>query len=327
MTPSDSSASICVDHRARFALDGGNRNIKFFDAAGQPQILRSCVKRIETWEDVAPADGSVVIRAGGECWVVGDEAKAQEGVDTFASREGKAERAKILLMAALDLKPECDSLLIDTLAIASPDSRELAARKPLQALVGSHCFERNGRHIEALIKQVVIVDEGLAAWRYAWTHDGFEYACNNGVLDLGGGTAIARIITPNGIPVRGSDIKLKGTKDLAQRIAAALQAKEKIQPDLGEIMDAIADQTYKAGVHGIPFQAIFERQRQQWLDEIAGDIQAQWEAQLNSLGEVLVVGGSAPLAQAFVEMTHGRFKIPRTPDPQLFNLYGLLEEG
>lgn len=312
-----------VIHYDRFAFDGGNRFSKWFSPVNLTRCLPSCIKEIDSWQDAVPDENTVVIDVDGVRYLVGQQAKDLKGIDVFTA--DKAELARILLFAAIEPTDTADNILIDTLAISTPDSRLTGAVSHLQRLSGTHSFLRNGRMLTARINRVEIVDECLSAWRYAWNHGGFAYACKNGVLDLGGGTALARIILPSGMIVRDADIKLPGTADLARRVAAALKAKSEFQPDLGLIMDGIANQTFRAGQHGVPFAAIFEKARQSWLEEIRGQIKTQWASHLSEIGEVLVVGGSAELARPFVEASGGRFKIPVNPSPQLINLYGLQE--
>ncbi|MEM7067139.1 MAG: hypothetical protein AAF572_28745 [Cyanobacteria bacterium P01_B01_bin.77] len=144
------------------------------------------------------------------------------------------------------------------------------------------------------------------------------------MLDLGGGTALGRIFTRTGSPIRSAEVKIPGTYDLAKRIAAALQAKAEYSPDTSLIMDAIATGSYRIGQR-LYFEGIYQQCRRQWIDEIRGALREAWAAHMEELGEVLVIGGSAELARDFVESTNGRFKIPQTPDPQHISLYGMLE--
>ncbi|NJK28179.1 MAG: hypothetical protein HC925_06340 [Coleofasciculaceae cyanobacterium SM2_3_26] len=59
-----------------------------------------------------------------------------------------------------------------------------------------------------------------------------------------------------------------------------------------------------------------------WLAEIRNKLRIGWAHWLPELGEVAIVGGSAPLAEDLVEQTQGRFKIPE--DPQLCSVKGML---
>jgi len=46
------------------------------------------------------------------------------------------------------------------------------------------------------------------------------------------------------------------------------------------------------------------------------------------LGEVIVIGGSAELAQSLFEASKGRFKLPPSEyDPQTFGVRGMLSNG
>ena len=196
---------------------------------------------------------------------------------------------------------------------------------PICRLPGEYCFARNGRPTVARINRVQIVEECRAAWRYATQNGGYRWPrMKNAVLDMGGGTALGRVFTSSGQPVRGAEVKLPGTYDLAKRIAAALQSRSEYSPDTSLVMDAIADGTYCIGQR-TPFEGVFQQCRRQWIDELRGALREAWAAHMAELGEVLVIGGSAPLARDFVDTTNGRFKIPTSPSPQYISLFGMLE--
>ncbi|MEL7493413.1 MAG: ParM/StbA family protein [Cyanobacteria bacterium J06554_11] len=305
----------------RFAFDGGNRFIKWFDPERQPRCIPSYIKPLEDWEDAAPDPDTVIIESNGIRYAIGHLAQELKGKPTY--QHSKATLAPKLFLAALEPALDRTQILIDTLVVTTPDTRDQQAVKRLTALQGLHQFQRNGIPMAVKINQVAVVDECLSAWRYAWNHGLFRYHRKNAVLDLGGGTALARVILPNGLIDRAADVKLPGTFDLANKIAAALKARSEYSPDLGLIMDAIATGSFTIGPRQ-SFAALFERCRQDWLADIQATLRETWVKQAAEIGEVLIVGGSANLAEALAQTSNGRFKIP--DHPQLISLYGLLEE-
>jgi hypothetical protein len=91
---------------------------------------------------------------------------------------------------------------------------------------------------------VVAVDECRGAYDLALGRQMWRYPNNpNGVLDIGGGTAIARLFAPGGALLRDADIVLPGTSHLAQRLAAAILPKVGSTADAGSLMDSIASET------------------------------------------------------------------------------------
>lgn len=127
--------------------------------------------------------------------------------------------------------------------------------------------------------------------------------------------------------IRTADTVLPGTHQLAQKIAGVLLPTLGYSPELRLIMDAIADNSFLYGTTEINFESIFQKCREQWIGEIRSKLKVAWTQQLSDLGEVLIIGGSATLAQSLVEATKGRFKIafhPSVPNfSQLISLYGM----
>jgi hypothetical protein len=81
------------------------------------------------------------------------------------------------------------------------------------------------------------------AFLYAQQQGMFSFPDNpNAVWDIGGGTSIARTYLPSGTMVQDAEIILPGTKELAQQVAAEMQATFGLNysPALADIMDAIA---------------------------------------------------------------------------------------
>lgn len=304
---------------SRLAFDGGNRFLKFFGPDGDVQIIQSCIKTLQDWEDIEPDEASILIETPTGRYVVGAQAAEMKGNSTH--KGSKAKLARRLLPVALSP----GETLIDVLVVATPDIRNQSAVNHLKRLAGTHQFKRNGEDVTVQINTVEVLEECRAAWRYASRRGGFRWPhMKNAVLDLGGGTALARVFTSSGTPIRAAEVKLPGTYDLAKKIASALQAKDEYSPDTSLIMDAIASGSFTIGQR-TPFEGIFQQCRQQWIDEIRGALKEAWVSHMAELGEVLVIGGSAELARDFVESSNGRFKIPSDPSAQTISLHGMLE--
>jgi hypothetical protein len=148
---------------------------------------------------------------------------------------------------------------------------------------------------------------------------------NNGIIDIGGGTAIARLFAPGGALLRDADIVLPGTSHLAQRLAAAILPKVGSTADAGMLMDSIASNNYIYGTTEIDFSREFVAVRDAWVNDIRQKLNANWMKHLSGLGELIIIGGSASLLQPMCEASKGRFKV--APRPQFFNLYGLQNES
>jgi hypothetical protein len=315
--------------RKRLPLDGGNRHLKYFDALGRVRILPSVIKQLEDWEDAQFDEKSVVITVDGQRYVIGQLAAELGGKPVFEN--DKSELAWLLGLAAIEPHAGQNQVLIESVPIALPDSRNKQAIAAIKKLEGVKSFTRNGVDVVATVRQVEACDETKPAYKFAKTKGLFRAPSKvNGILDLGGGTGIGRLYSGNGTMIRTADTLLPGTYQLAQKIAGALLPQLGHSPNLGLIMDAIADSSFLYGTTEVNFEPIFQKCREQWIGEIRSKLKVAWTTQLSDLGEVLIIGGSATLAQPLVEATKGRFKIaahPSVPNfAQLISLYGMAME-
>ena len=303
-------------------FDGGNRTIQWIDPAGAVRVVPAFLKSIDpSWEEVEGSDRSIVIERGGAVYVIGQAAKEMNGIAVF--QENKTELAAMLVFAALEPNPHQSTVRIERLVMALPSSRS-SDTAFLKAIEGNHEFIRNGASVIAHIHTVEPIDETRAAYRYATRHGLFLSKKNpNAVLDLGGGTSIARLYSSDGALIREADVILPGTYDLARRIAARIARDFATSPDLTLLMDGIEAGTFHIGTTGYNFATAFDSARDEWLADIRAQIKSRWSQWLPTLGEVLVIGGSAPLAAPLVESSSGRFKL--APHPQTISIIGMAE--
>ena len=313
-----------VLERPRVVFDGGNRSIQWIDADRRVHCIPSFIKYFDPeWEDVQPDSESVVIEFEDQHFVIGAAAKDMSGIPVF--QDDKIAIARHLALVALQPNGAGQkSVRIDELMVALPNSRSTADSQTLKGIEGTYGFMRNGQYITATVRKVVPVDETRAAYQYAMRRDVFLSKLQlNGVLDLGGGTSIARLYSKAGSCIREADVQLPGTFSLASMISARLTRTIGSSPDLTLIMDGIEDGSFKLGTSNYTFNKEFDLCRQAWLDSIKGEIKTRWNSWLNQLGEVLIIGGSAPLAEPLQAQTEGRFKIAE--NPQTISILGMTE--
>lgn len=312
-----------LDNVKTLAIDAGNRFIKWVDRKGIIQSLPSYSIQLEDWQDTPkPSRNSVVLEFEDERWVIGQLAKELGGQPTFEGN--KSALAKLLVLSAI--APIGDStlpLFIEQLRIALPDSRYKADLENLKELESVRTVTRNGVNFTYSIRKVEAIDEGIGAYRYAVANDLYRFKSKpNGILDVGGGTTLVKLFSPSGTLMRKSDLSLPGTWALANDIAVALLPRIGYSPDLGLIMDGIADSHYLLGTTGINFGKEFETARTKWVAGLRNQINTRWRTELSTFGEVLIVGGSAPLLNEVEKKTGGRFKI--APDHKFISVKGML---
>src|SRR4028119_997417 len=305
--------------RTQLVIDAGNRFTKWVDCQ-TVRSIPSYVKELSDWEEGGSDGQSYEIEFSGRRYLVGRGGQRMSGAPAVES--GKADLAHLLILPAL----ASDSpQRIERLVIPTPDSRNLATIAKLKELETTIEFSVNGHDCLTTIRSVVAVDECRGAYDLALGRPMWRYPQNpNGILDIGGGTAIARLFAPGGALLRDADIVLPGTSHLAQRLAAAILPKVGSTADAGSLMDSIATGDYRYGNTDIDFSREFASVRNCWVNDIRSKLKANWAKYLPSLGELVVIGGSASLLQPMCEASKGRFKV--APRPQFFNLYGLNKE-
>jgi hypothetical protein len=309
------------------ALDAGNRTTQWISPQNTVKTIPSCIKMLEEWEEAQPDSKSVLIEVLNnsgditERFIIGEEAQRQKGVSAFTGN--KCEMAHRLVYAALEPLPGTNTVIFDYLRVALPDARNSENVGLLKNLADTYFFRRNGETVHASVREVEPVDETRPAYRFAVANNLFKSIKQvNGIVDLGGKTGICRLYSPSGNLVRSADVIAPGTFDLAKKIDAALMPTTNQSQDLALIMNAIADGSYQIGVSGANFSHIFQKCRDAWLEEIRAKLRTAWSQYFNEVGEVLIIGGSAPLAKPIEEATKGRFKV--APNPQNISIMGML---
>ncbi|MEO1762571.1 MAG: hypothetical protein AAFR83_11495 [Cyanobacteria bacterium J06629_18] len=289
--------------------------------------IPSVIKKLEPWEEAEFDEESVFVEVRDsdgnttERFVIGAEAQSQKGTPAF--EVNKVELAKHFIYATLEPSAAQSTVVIECLRIALPDARNLENVALLKELEGVYEFIRNGKHIVASVRNVEPVDETRPAYRYAKENGLFQSPKSlNGILDLGGGTGIGRLYSPSGSLNRQADVIVPGTYALAEKIDAALLPTTGFSQDLGLIMDAIENGTFTIGTSGIAFADLFEKCRNTWLEDIRGKLRTKWGQYFSEIGEVLIIGGSAPLAAPIQESTNGRFKV--AANPQTMSIKGMI---
>lgn len=312
-----------LDIQSLTAIDAGNRFVKWIDRTGNVQSLPSYSHQLEDWQDTPkPSKNSVTLEFDDQRWVIGQLAKELGGLPTF---EGdKSALAKLLVLGAIaPIGNSTLPLVIEKLRIALPDSRYKSDIENLKELETVRTVIRNGVNFTFSVRKMEAVEEGVGAYRYAIAHDLFRFKSRpNGIMDVGGGTSLVKLFSPSGTLMQQSSLILPGTFSLANAIAVALLPRLGQSPDLSLIMDGIADGHYLLGTTGTSFAKEFESARTKWVEGLKTQINTRWKKELSTFGEVLIVGGSAPLLKEIEKKTEGRFKI--APDHKFISVKGML---
>ena len=308
------------------SFDGGNGWIKICRGS-QTRKLRSCIFELPTYQD-APENlkpDSIFLEYGDRRIIVGELALAMGGVPTYQIQ--KSEVTEILLMASIE--PTQGSKLpteIDKLKLCTPDKREAQTVSNLKSLVGTRSYARNGIDMTLKVNSVILIEEGLAAFKYAKNQSLFQYPDKlNAIADFGAGDTSLKLFTAEGENLRNAQIRLEGLYGLAKSIASYLLPKLEKSPDLVLIMDGISNQTYRYGATNETFKDEFDICHQQWLGSLKSKIKESWGQHFPQLGEILLVGGAASLAMKLASSPNSRFKLAK--NHQYINALGMTLEA
>lgn len=296
--------------RHEILVNPGNRYLEYVSADGAMVRLPNVIREFDpSWEDVpSPSADTAIINRNGRIYAIGQAAKTMKGLAAFD--KGKLSMLTDSVFAALEPAYGQSILRVENLKIAVPDIRNSEAIAQAQKLQGTFEYTRNGQNLITTVAKVTLIEEATAAYRYGIGNGLYQWLdAINGVIDFGGGTSSGRLYSPDGLMLRDASITLPGTNQLAQMIQARLLKETAVSADLSAIMDGIESQSFQVGRNGASFVTHFASCRDRWLDDIRSKASAQWNAYLNDLGEVLLVGGSATLATSLEERTQGRFKV------------------
>jgi hypothetical protein len=300
--------------RQEILVNPGNRYLEYVSANGQMVRLPNVLREFDpSWEDVpVPSTDTAILERDGRIYAIGQVAKTMKGKAAFD--KGKLSMMVDSVFAALEPSYGQSILRVENLKLAVPDVRNEEAIVQSKKLQGTFEYMRNGQALITTIAHVTLVEEATAAYLYGIGNGLFQWAdAINGVIDFGGGTSSGRLYSPDGLMLREASITLPGTNQLAQMIQSRLLKETGTSADLSAIMDGIESGSFQVGRNGASFITHFASARDLWLDDIRSKASAQWQAYLNDLGEVLLVGGSATLASSLEERTNGRFKVAENP--------------
>lgn len=339
--------------RESIVFDPGNRFIQWMSPDGSPRIAPAYVKELQPWdEEIHWDDNSVVVEIGEQRFCVGQIAKDLGGIPIYESE--KSDLAWMAAIVALEPNEGATALSVDRFKMlcTKKTDRYKAAAEYLQSLKwlpDNRVFTRNGRTIAiGSIRKVELIEECIPPFLWAKKHKLFSHPQKlQAFVDAGGGDTSARLITSNGTIYRegGAELVLPGTKELALAISGAMLRDLQYNPDPSAIMDAIADGSYTLqvgmGFEEVNFKPYFDRCLVGWAESLRDKIKQGWAKPWNEIGEVFIVGGSAPLLAMpcirnrqtgqlsdFETATNGRFKVVRHEGianfSQVINLYGML---
>ncbi len=315
-----------------FAFDLGNRFIKAYDgnqawsmASVHVGILSNSPPLDENSADIRYQSGSRTDLIK-KRWIVGTSARDSDRCKNTVMLSNKVEVALGLFLAIVRPPGFHKQIVLDPVYASLPNPHQDGASLK-EKLLGTHHFSRNDISLELHVNRVITHAEGWGGYQYALREGVIQTGQINGVLDLGGGTAIASLYSASGqeIVEARTVFRKGGSVSLALNIAneQEMRVVARGQPKADMIMDAIASGTYTYGTTGYSFKHLFDRWREVWLKSLLEETTAHWDAWLDRISKIVLIGGAAPLAQSLVTKSTNDWLVV-CPNSQYANVMGLM---
>ncbi|UBF30161.1 ParM/StbA family protein (plasmid) [Kovacikia minuta CCNUW1] len=319
-----------------FSIDLGNRFLKYRSGTQQPEIMLSVMAEVladsrpnldpKTSADILYLEGKPEYE--GKRWIVGESARETPGYTNTVSLQNKVEEALRLVLATLaPASAKETEMVIDPLYITVPDA-ERDQSLASAGLVGTHRILRNQQAMSVTFNRVVVCAEAAAGYRYAIQKKVLVPGRLNGVLDIGGGTAIGALFNGKGQEIQDARavFRKSGAFALATRIAAAPEMKQAARgaAAIDKLLDGIARRDYLYGATGVSFKQLFDAHHPLWLKNLMNEVVSRWDGYLDDVANIAIIGGSAPLAAPLVKGAKNKwFRL--CPNPQFANVLGLAQ--
>lgn len=195
-----------------------------------------------------------------------------------------------------------------------------------QAVQGTHQITQKTAHHEVTftveIQEVVLKEEGQGAIAYALSKGICVQGAWNATIDFGGGTTITQAYNERGQIVPSSRlIQSRGVNDLAVAITNDDRFRKHLgrTADVGLVLEAMRDQTFKYGGQGFDFSEIYADQHRVWLSAIAFPAFRKLLTLQDRLKTTLLIGGGAYLTKSLE-----RPSVVVCDRPDLVNVEGLM---
>ncbi|NJM00794.1 MAG: hypothetical protein HC924_19445, partial [Synechococcaceae cyanobacterium SM2_3_2] len=190
----------------KVAIDLGNRFVKLSDQ-GRVWSVESI------YADVQGSLPKAVEYVKGSCeelvgkaWIVGHGARNyRRGIRTWTTE--KHESALRLVLGSLELPRRAKTAEFElVMSLPNPQVEGIQLQK---ALVGEHHIIDGGDPVKVVIESVRVEPEGIGAYRYGHKQGLTKPNSITGIIDLGGGTAIATLFDAQGSQIEGARVVLR----------------------------------------------------------------------------------------------------------------------
>lgn len=288
--PNTSAHDVVASH---LYLDTGNSAVKFSFGSGV-QTVRSIYVQLD--QPIVGTTASPCISFSGKHYLVGASAQhTGKVVKEFAAADSKLQNLFLALFSTL--RPAYNGYrwnlsLTLLLPFGTSKSVQDSFRKQLTSKVWQYTW--NGLEASVEVTEVYFVNEGIGSYNVALAEGQINKEELVLVLDLGGGTCIARQML-GGAELWSAVFSNCGAVQLASRIATSAQAKIGTVPNIYEVIDALVSGSLK--LRGVNIESDYKRERKAWFQSLLQQVSYQMRTQgLSPSTRILLTGGGALLA-------------------------------
>jgi Actin like proteins N terminal domain len=304
------------------SIDAGNFEIKACWGS-EPIAIRSVFKKLPSSANMPRHNdlNPVIELANGDRFALGQYASVMQGNQPMATTR-KEQYA--LLSVLTCLTPElCQSPLKLVFSHFQP---ELEADALVEKLHGTHRFKRNGKALSVDIEQVEIIPEGLGS---LWAAKSRGLLPDSGLtllVDIGGGSYLARVIDQSGYEVapsvtsaKGGTVALAGSIAADGRLVQALSDRGVRGIKTAPIMEAFQDETYRYAETGVSFKNWMHEHIDSWFEAIIDEVSTSFEGYNDRITKILFTGGAANIVKSKIQ---GNEMFLLMPKASLANVVG-----
>ena len=316
-TPPPALSSV-ADPALLVSMDCGNGAIKVYDGSHH-SIIQSLYAPIPTGAETVSGPGaryqknSPVVSLDGKLYHVGQMAGHYNSHKLVAVGD-KAQLIRLLVAAGLPVSPGHSQVNL----VLCHHSSSVVQSQLRSALLGELKFRRNGKDHTVNIRSVEVLDECYGSWYFS-KHQGLLGQRLTLGLDLGCGTAVARLIDTNGVIIKSLTDSNSGVLGLAYLIAQNKQLQlplwEKLKithPTAASILRGLEDGSHRYECTGISWKDWWEPVRGQWFKDFLEYAMREFRQQIPQVDRFMVTGGGAHLVSDLVEK-FPRFMVPTLP--------------
>jgi Actin like proteins N terminal domain len=307
------------------SIDAGNFEIKACWGK-EPIAIRSIFKKLPSsanlprHNDLSP----VIEMTNGDRYAMGQYASEMQGSQAMAT----ARKEQYALLSVLScLTPDlCTNPIRLVFSHFQP---EIEKSNLIDQLQGVHRFKRNGKPFSVDIEEVEIIPEGMGSWWAAKSRGLLPDSGLTLLVDVGGGSYLARVIDQSGYEVapsvtsaKGGTVALAGSIASDARLVQALYQRGVRSVKTAPIMEGFADESCRYAQTGVSFRDWMHEHVDSWFDSIIDEISTAYENYNDRITRILFTGGASNIVKSKIQGNDMFCQMPKASMANVIGSYG-----